>query len=301
MLARLLRRLIAVQMLTGILLGWFLTAPSDAKPWLLVLWGLGFPLMSALAVTFMTALKSRAPGAQGMWWRSLPGEYWAGIRLYMLQQPWAVASPTFQPAPVATQPRIPVLLVHGYICNHRVWDAMGETLQQAGHPVLALNLEPLFTSIDDYAPRVEQAVTDLCRLTGSEKVALVGHSMGGLVIRAWLRAQGDARVARVITLGTPHAGTQILPHPSTPNGQQMAWHSDWLQTLAASESAATLSLIRIGLTQQDNIVFPQLEQVLEGVPVTVFKGLGHLALCLDSAVAAWVLQQLEGGSRTSPN
>lgn len=292
MLARLIRRFLLFQMLSGALLGWFLSDPSNTRPWVVALWALGFPLLIALTLTLKTAIQSRAPGDTGAWWRALPGEYVAGIRLYMLQQPWAKGSPPFQPATDPALPGIPVLLVHGYICNHRVWDTAAKALRQAGHPVLALDLEPLFTSIDDYAPRIEQAVAELCRQTGTEKVALIGHSMGGLVIRAWMRAQGTGRVAKVITLGSPHAGTQIDPHPKTRNGQQMAWHSDWLQTLAASETSATRSLIRIALTTQDNIVFPQREQVLEGVPVKVFEGLGHLALCLDHAVIDWVRVEL---------
>ena len=297
MLARFLRRLLATQLITGALLGWFMSAPSDNRPWIAAVWALGFPLLIALAVTLKTAIQSRAPGAPAAWWRSLPGEYVAGIRLYMLQQPWTVAPPQFQPATPAAASGIPVLLVHGYISNHRVWDAMASALRSAGHPVLALDLEPLFTSIDDYAPRIEQAVAELCRQTGVEKVALIGHSMGGLVIRAWLRSHGHDRVARVITLGAPHAGTRIDPHPRTPNGQQMGWHSDWLQALSASESSAARQLFRIALTPQDNIVFPQREQVLEGAQVTVFDGLGHLALCLNSAVIAWVLRQLEDPGR----
>ena len=293
MLARLLRRLLAAQLLTGALLGWFMSEPSDNRAWIVTIWAMGFPLLTALAVTLKTAIQSRAPGASAMWWRSLPGEYVAGIRLFLLQQPWAFAPPQFQPASPPTANKVPVFLVHGYISNHRVWDAMSSALRSAGHPVMTLDLEPLFTSIDDYAPRIEQAVTELCRQTGVEKVALIGHSMGGLVIRAWLRAQGHDRVARVITLGAPHAGTRIDPHPRTPNGQQMVWHSDWLQALSASESSAARQLFRIALTLQDNIVFPQRAQVLEGAQVTVFDGLGHLALCLNSAVIVWVLRQLE--------
>lgn len=297
MLARLLRRFIGFQILVGALLGWFLSAPTDTRPWIVALWALGFPLLTSLIVTLKTAIQSRAPGTRAAWWRSLPIEYAAGIRLYMLQQPWAGVPPQLQAAIPPAPPGIPVLLVHGYICNHRVWDAMTRKLRSAGHPVLALDLEPLFTSIDDYAPRIEQAVAELCRQTGAEKVALIGHSMGGLVIRAWMRAHGTSRVSTVITLGTPHAGTRIDPHAKTPNGQQMGWRSNWLQALAASESSATRRLIRIALTEQDNIVYPQREQVLEGSVVTVFEGMGHLALCLNSAVIAWVLLQLEDTRR----
>lgn len=292
MLSRLLRRLLLGQVLVGALLGWLIARQTDTSPWLAAVTALSFPLMMVVLVASTTALLSRAPGANALWWRSLFGDFVAVIRVFLLQQPWAVAPPGVQPA-TAAPPRIPVLLVHGYLCNHRVWDVMAPRLRGAGHPVLALDLEPLFTSIDRYVPLIEQGVAELCRQTGSNKVALLGHSMGGLVIRAWMRSHGTSRVARVITLGTPHAGTRMAARSRTDNARQMFLRSPWLQDLAASESEPTRSLMRIGITPQDNIVYPQREQVLEGVPVTVFDGLGHLDLCLNGAVIAWVLQQLE--------
>jgi triacylglycerol esterase/lipase EstA (alpha/beta hydrolase family) len=150
----------------------------------------------------------------------------------------------------------------------------------------------LFTSIDRYAPIIEETVAELCRQTGSNKVALVGHSMGGLAIRAWLRACGSERVASIITLGTPHQGTRIDPHPKTPNGKQMAWHSDWLKALEASETPHMRSLMRLAITPQDSIVYPQLEQVLPQARVETFPGLGHLELCQAPSVREWVARQL---------
>ena len=291
MLSRLLRRLLLGQILTGALLGWWVARQVGVTLWLAALTALLLPLVTLKLSVFTTALKSRAPGANALWWRSLGGEIITAMRMYLLQLPWALAAPVFEPATSAPA-RVPVLLVHGYLCNHRVWDAVATRLREAGHPVLALNLEPLFTSIDRYAPLVDAQVEELRRQTGAPKVALVGHSMGGLVIRAWMRAQGSERVARVITLGTPHAGTQIAHTLSTESGNQMHWHSAWLQDLTASETAATRSLMRIAITPQDNIVYPQREQVLADVPVTVFDGLGHLELCRDNAVLDWIVQQL---------
>jgi triacylglycerol esterase/lipase EstA (alpha/beta hydrolase family) len=292
MLSRLLRRLLLGQVLAGALLGWLIARRTDTSPWLAAVTALGFPLVMVLLVASTTALLSRAPGANALWWRSLFSDFVAVIRVFLLQQPWAMTPPGVMPA-TAAPPRIPVLLVHGYLCNHRVWDVMAPRLRGAGHPVLALDLEPVFTSIDRYVPLIEHGVAELCRETGSNKVALLGHSMGGLVIRAWMRSHGTRRVARVITLGTPHAGTRMAARSRTDNARQMFLRSPWLQDLAASETEPTRSLMRIGITPQDNIVYPQREQVLEGVPVTVFDGLGHLDLCLNGAVIAWVLQQLE--------
>jgi triacylglycerol esterase/lipase EstA (alpha/beta hydrolase family) len=117
--------------------------------------------------------------------------------------------------------------------------------------------------------------------------------MGGLAIRAWLRACGSERVARIITLGTPHQGTRIDPNPKTPNGKQMAWHSDWLKALEASESPDNRHLMRLALTPQDGIVYPQLEQLLANTSAKMFPGLGHLELCQAPVARHWVVDQLQ--------
>jgi len=58
--------------------------------------------------------------------------------------------------------------------------------------------------------------------SGSEKVVLVGHSMGGLVARSYIQSsvyRGD--VARLITLGTPHRGAADAYYPW--EGGEMNW------------------------------------------------------------------------------
>jgi triacylglycerol esterase/lipase EstA (alpha/beta hydrolase family) len=250
------------------------------------------PMFSVLLVNTVAALVSRATGeSPRMWWHSLAGEIIAGFKVFVFRQPWTTQAPEVQPATGPT-PRIPVVLVHGYLCNHRIWDDVATTLRANGHTVLAVNLEPLFCSVDRYSTIVESAVNELCRHTGANRVALVGHSMGGLAIRAWMRAHGTERVGRVLTLGTPHAGTQIAPNTHTSNGKQMCWQSAWLKELAASESQTTRALIHIALTPQDNIVYPQRAQVLAGVEPVVFEGIGHVQMCLDPAVIQWTTAQL---------
>ncbi len=288
-----LRFTMALQMLAGAALGFWLgvqMAPHGMLLAMLVM-ALALPLAVALLTDLYSCCVSRANEAAGMWWRSLAGESLAGIQVFLLRQPWAFAAPRILPA-TGSQARIPVLLVHGYVCNYRLWDSLTPALRAQGHTVLAINLEPVFASMDDYAALLHDAVQTLCEHTGQDRVALVGHSMGGLAIRAWMRRHGTAQVARVITLGTPHVGTRINALVNTPNARQMAWHSDWLQALAASETQATRSLFRIALSPQDNIVFPQRAQTLQGVTPTVFEGLGHVQLATSAPVRAWVCTEL---------
>ena len=302
MLARLLRAIYLFQLICGALLGstlavrWTEKGAGSAALLLVPLCALGLPVMLQFLTIVTLMLRSRSDNAGALWWRALWGEFKAALLIFMLRQPWphrqrGVQLPSAPSQRQLGQNALPVLLVHGYICNHRVWDDMALALRHAGHPVLRVDLEPLFTSIDNYTATLERSVTTLLDQSKSRQVVLVGHSMGGLAIRAWLRAHGPARVARILTLGTPHQGTRIAKASMTPNGAQMVWQSNWLQALADSEDPAKRALMHIAITAQDNVVYPQAEQVLPGAQVKHFQGIGHLQMCLDRAVIDWVCQQ----------
>ncbi len=287
MLARMLRFTIVLQLLAGAALGfWLIRAPAAV-----VLAGMALPLASVGLAVICSFCVSRADEAPALWWQALLGELPIAIRTFLLRQPWAFAPPAIL-APTAGPARLPVLLLHGFVCNGRAWDDMLPALRAQGHAVLAIHLEPVFTSLDDYAPLLEQAVQTLRLHTGQDRVALLGHSMGGLAIRAWMRRYGTTQAAIAITLGTPHAGTRLRSPQRLRNGVQMAWQGAWLQQLAAIETDATRSLFRIALSAQDNIVFPQRAQTLAGVTPVVFEGLGHLQLCSAARVRAWVCSEL---------
>jgi triacylglycerol lipase len=288
MLARLLQRILLALALAGAGLAvlWH-GATGDV-----MLGALLMPWLAVVLATSFTMLKSRAQQEpSGPYYRAWWGETVANFRTFVLRQPWAQARPAVLPASEAST-QVPVLLVHGYVCNHRLWDDVAPRLRAQGHDVLAINLEPIFTSIDNYAAHIEASVHALLQHSGQTRVALVGHSMGGLAIRAWMRQYGSERVAGIFTLGTPHAGTQAAKNNRTPNGRQMLRDSAWLQGLAESETDAQRALLRIALTPQDNIVFPQRAQTLPGITPVVFEGLGHVQLCSAPEVIAWLAGEL---------
>lgn len=72
----------------------------------------------------------------------------------------------------------------------------------------------------------------------------------------------------------------------------MAWHSIWLKDLAASETDAIRHTLRLALSAQDNVVYPQRAQTLAGVTPKVFEGLGHVQLCKAPEVLHWVASEL---------
>jgi triacylglycerol esterase/lipase EstA (alpha/beta hydrolase family) len=211
-------------------------------------------------------------------------------RTFSFAQPLLATRP-FATGTVAAE-RLPVLLIHGYFCNRALWRPMAARLVAAGHAVDAVDLEPPFASIDDYAPRIAAAVDALRARTGAARVALVGHSMGGLAARAYLRARGDDAVACVVTLGTPHRGTVHATFGRGRNVRQMRRDSEWLRALAADEPPERLARFTVVLSWQDNIVAPQAIQTLPGARTVVLHGLGHVTLAYDARVAGIVLEAL---------
>lgn len=197
-------------------------------------------------------------------------------------------------------PAPPVLLLHGYGCNSGYWTHLRRRLDAARISHASLDLEPVTGDIEDYVPLVQRAAEALCADTGAPKLVVVAHSMGGLVARAWMRAHGAARVARVITLGTPHHGTSLANFGIGRNAAQMrrasnagaAPESGWLRALAASESAATRALVTSIYTHHDNIIAPQTSSVLPGARNIEFGGVGHVALGRNARILNQVMDEI---------
>lgn len=214
------------------------------------------------------------------WWL----ETRMGWQVFGWRQPFrsrAVANCT---SPGSCDPhRCGVVLVHGFVCNRGFWTPWLARLREAGHPYIAVNLEPVFGSIDDYAATLDAAVRRLTDVTGRPPV-LVCHSMGGLAARAWLRTSADARVAHIITIGTPHGGTWLGRFSRAANGRQMHLRSAWLGTLGEGEGAERRSRFTCWYSNCDNVVFPATTATLAGADNRLVLGMPHVALAFDHEV-----------------
>ena len=178
--------------------------------------------------------------------------------------------------PADARGRRGVLLVHGFVCNRGIWNPWLERMHALDIPCVAVNLEPVFGSIDQYADTIEAAVTLLERATGMPPL-VVAHSMGGLAIRRWWAETGNqARVHHAITIGTPHAGTWLARFAMTPNGHQMQRSSTWLLALATREPADHAARYTCFYGHCDNIVFPPATAALAGADNRHLPGVAHV-------------------------
>jgi triacylglycerol lipase len=231
------------------------------------------------------------------WFRGIAcylGEVAASIRTFTFAQPW-LAGRKMAGQRIAYTKATPVLLLHGFFCNRAIWRPMARKLAAAGHATSAINLEPVYGSIDEYAPLIDHAVRRLQQRTGAQKVVLLCHSMGGLAARAYLRAYGDQSIAKIITIATPHRGTYLARFGHGKNARQMRLGSAWLEDLAAAETPQRRALFVVLLSHHDNIVSPQMNQTIEGAPTHEFSGIGHVAMLYDAQVQNLVVRTIERG------
>lgn len=211
------------------------------------------------------------------WW----SESVLAVRVFGWRQPFrANAVADWLPVSCNPSPRRAVLLVHGFVCNRAFWNPWMRRLRREDVPYLAVNLEPVFGSIDDYADIVEEAVQRSTAATGLAPV-IVAHSMGGLAVRAWsARYSGEARVERIVTIGTPHRGTWLGRFASTPNGRQMRLGAAWQGGLRSDGSTRYTCFY----SHCDNIVFPCSNATLPGADNRHLYGRAHVELAFQPEV-----------------
>lgn len=193
---------------------------------------------------------------------------------------------------LAPGPWPPVLLIHGYECNRGFWYWQRARLEQAGWTVATLSLEPVFASIDDYAPQVARRVDEVLAATGAPQLVLVGHSMGGLASRTYLRAHGVAKVAKLVTLGSPHRGSWLAKLGIGPNARQMEPGNPWLEALNRPGAVPLPAATTSAYSPQDNYVMPQDSPLLPGARIMVCAGIGHLSMAFSPAITRLLLDEL---------
>lgn len=208
-----------------------------------------------------------------------PLEWWLGRR---------------EPPTIERAQNPPILLVHGLLCNGAYWLALQNYLQQRGiNQLFTVNLQPNFADIDTYAQQVAERVEYILKTTGASQVILVGHSMGGLVSRAYIQHHGGRKyVAKLITLGSPHHGTYhayLLPGK---NLQQMRPRNAWLAELNAVENQPALVPTVCLFSYHDNMVAPPPTATLANAKNIPFPGIGHVEMAFSKPCQEVVYREL---------
>lgn len=199
------------------------------------------------------------------------------------------------PLPADCRPQTVLLFVHGFFSNAGFWVPFKRYFFGQGlRAMYTINLDPEFVSIDTYVDQLAVRVKQICTTYDQRKLILVGHSMGGLVCRAYVGRYGSDSVQQVITLGSPHHGTLLAYLLYGPNLTQMRPHSAWLNRLNAQTCDVPIST---HYSVHDNIIMPQNSARLEGAKAFVLAGIGHLSMAFSREVMTSVLEDVRSNDQ----
>lgn len=242
----------------------------------------GYAGLLALEFIILRFVNQSDPAPKPGWkelCRAWLGETWVAPQVFCWRQPFRAKAIADNVSPMGlTHGLRGVVFVHGFFCNRGLWNPWLKRLQGQGHAFVAVNLEPLFGSIDDYVPQIDRAVRQVSLATGLPPL-LVCHSMGGLAARAWLQAmKAEARVQHIVTIGTPHRGTWLARFGHGKNGRQMRLLSDWQSQLDHQMPADRHALFTCWYSNCDNIVFPTSTATLPGADNRMVRGAAHVQM-----------------------
>jgi triacylglycerol esterase/lipase EstA (alpha/beta hydrolase family) len=168
-------------------------------------------------------------------------------------------------APAAQEIPGPVLLVPGYGGRTDALQPLADRLTAAGRDATVVALPGDGTGdLRESAAALDREVTAALARTGADSVDVVGYSAGGLVARLWVADGGAGTARRILTLGSPHHGTQladlageVAPQRCPVGCQQMATGSDLLAGLNADdETPVGPTWVSIWTTQDETISPP---------------------------------------------
>jgi triacylglycerol lipase len=199
------------------------------------------------------------------------------------------------PAQAHTAPKArAVLLVHGFGGTKSCWSLLARNLSARGVTVDALTYTPLGTSVEQLADRLVVEVGRMLSQTGADKVHLVGHSLGGVVIaQAIASGRLTGQIDTVVTLGSPFGGSpwaHLLPLGAIV--RELREGSPLLRRLASTPVPDGVRWLAFTATL--DMIVPGLRSVPPhaGVETVMVDGVGHLGMLLSRQVVGRIIAAL---------
>lgn len=148
--------------------------------------------------------------------------------------------------PVSQTVAGPVLLVPGYGGSTSALDELAAALEARGKQTVTVPVVGDGTGdLRAQAEALDAAAREAMQRTGAPSVDVVGYSAGGVIARLWVKDFGGGNLARrVVTLGSPHHGTEaarfaaaFAPSECPEACQQLRTDSDLLNELNADDES----------------------------------------------------------------
>jgi len=202
-----------------------------------------------------------------------------------------------------------VIFVHGLWMPGHEMTLLRQRVKKCGYNVTQFSYPSMRFNTRVNAKRLNTFAAGI----RADKVHFVGHSLGGLVIRWLFHDYPDQKPGRVVTLGTPHQGSQVAKaisqHPfgrrllgsSTECGllgDMPPWSGDRDLGVIAGTHNMGLGVLTAGLQDPADGVVAEAETHLPGMTDHITLPLFHFGLMVSKLAAQQICAFLKSGKFT---
>lgn len=193
----------------------------------------------------------------------------------------------------AERPAASIILLHGWGLNAASFWWLRAQLRRRGYgPVSIFRYRTRGVPIEAAAEQLRQL---LARQPATQPITLIGHSLGGLVGRYYLRRYPSQGVRRLITLGTPHQGTRAAWRLLGVGRLQPA--APLITRLNAGDHVPDQVEVVAISSPFDALVVPSRGADYPGACNIAIQAVGHHALLFSPRVVALITETLGPPSR----
>ena len=192
-------------------------------------------------------------------------------------------------APASSMARDPILFVHGWSESSSLWKTMISNFEKDGYSKSELSSYSYNTSTSNKTlaeTEVKSHVESLLKATGASKVDIIGHSMGSLNTRWYVKfvAGGQEKVDDWVSLGGPNHGTTTANFCFSAACEDMRAGSKFLTELNAGDETPGTVNYGTWWSPCDEIINPDESVILSGATNAKTACMSHTALTTDKTV-----------------
>ena len=191
---------------------------------------------------------------------------------------------------------VPILMTHGLYHNRTAWFIMKPKLKKAGYGNLhTWSYNSFTTSFPELVLELRRHIFKLYVENNNQKIVLIGHSLGGLIIKGAVSDPIVAeKISRIITLGTPFRGSLLAKIAIGRLGRSLHPESSLFEINHSNSTMGEIPKTAI-FSPVDEMVIPwkNLKPLENGWQTLPCSSMGHVAMLYSSQTVSMIVKLIQ--------